>query len=83
MHWIFFIFVYTVGSQIMISKKYSIFSLDLDFVVTNTQNIGDPDEMRHNRLMGHFIWIFTVCQSSCSGVSGLQRVKIMYSVIYH
>ena len=25
--------------------------------------------------MQHFIWVFTVCQSTCSGVSGLQGVN--------
>ena len=29
----------------------------------------DPDEMQH------FIWVFTVCQSDCLGVSSLQRVN--------
>ena len=27
------------------------------------------------RIMGHFIWVITVCQSTCLGVSGPQRVK--------
>ena len=26
-------------------------------------------------IMWHFIWVFTVCQSTCLGVSGLLRVK--------
>ena len=26
--------------------------------------------------MQHFIWVFTVCQSTHLGVSGLQRVKL-------
>ena len=25
--------------------------------------------------MQHFVWVFTVCHSSCLGVSGLQKVK--------
>ena len=27
------------------------------------------------RIMWHFIWVFTVCQSTCLGISGPQRVE--------
>ena len=32
---------------------------------------ADPDEMQHNKcsIMLHFIWVFTACQSTHSGVS--------------
>ena len=41
-------------------------SLKIDFVSANSD---DPDELCH------FIWVFTVCQSTCLEVSGLQRVN--------
>ena len=35
-------------------------------------NSADPDEMPH---MWHFIWVFTVYQSTYLGIYGLQKVK--------
>ena len=31
-------------------------------------------------IMLHFIWVFTVCQSTHLGVSRIQRVKLLYSL---
>ena len=36
--------MYTEGSQVIIFKKYCIFSLKMDFVLANS---GNPDEMPH------------------------------------
>ena len=46
-------------------QKYHI-SLKMDFVLANS---ADPDEMC-------FTWVFTVCQSTYLGVSGLQRFNL-------
>ena len=58
--------VYIQGSLVIISQRYSIFSLKIIFILANS---ADPDEMPH------FIWVLTVCQSTRLGVSGPQRVK--------
>ena len=66
-----------MGSQVIIFKKYCIFSLKIDFVLANS---ADPDEMPHNaafniglhRLLKYQFW-----------VSGLQRIKIECLVIIY
>ena len=54
------------GSQIIISKNIEFLSLKIDFVLASC---ADSDEMLH------FIWNFNVCESTCIGVSSLQRAK--------
>ena len=58
--------VYIEGSRVIIFKNNVFLSLEIDFVLANS---ADPDEMPH------FIWVFTVCQSTCLGVSAPQRVN--------
>ena len=41
-------------------------------IVLSLANSADPDEMQH---YVDFISIFTVCQSTCLGVSHIQRVS--------
>ena len=54
---------------IQIFREHSF--LKIDFVFANG---ADSDEMP-------FIWVFTVCQSTCLGVIGLQKVKNLFIVI--
>ena len=54
------------GSQVIIFKKNIVFQFLK--IVSVLENNVEPDEMPHN--MWHFIWVFTVCQSNCLGVSG-------------
>ena len=62
--------VYIEVSQVKFLKKN--LSLKIDFALANS---ADPDEMLHNVAMRYFIWVSTVCQSTCFGLSGHQRVK--------
>ena len=39
-------------------------------------NSADPDEMPH------FIWVFTVCQSTCLLVSRMQRICLFDLILY-
>ena len=56
--------MYIEGLQVKSSQNIVFLSLKIDFVLANS---ADPDEMPHN--MWHFIWVFTVCQSTPFGVS--------------
>ena len=59
------------GSQVTLFKQIIFLSLNIVFVL-NVANSADPDEMSHT--MRHFICVFTVCQSTCCGVTGPQRL---------
>ena len=48
------------------SKLVAFLSLNSVFVLINSE---DPDEMPH------YIWVFTVCQSTQLEVNGIHRVK--------
>ena len=55
------------GVMLYFKTKYCIFlSEDIFFTLTNSV---DPDEMHH------FIRVFTVCKSTCLGVSRIQKLK--------
>ena len=62
--------VYFKGSQVIISKNIFL-SLKIDFVLGYS---ADPEEMPHHAVW-HFIWFFTVCQSTSLGIPGTQGVK--------
>ena len=61
------------GSKIEFSKLYIFLSVN---VVVTLVNTADPDEMQQ---MLHFIWVFTVCQSTHLAVSSIKRVKRPYN----
>ena len=50
--------------------NYDVF-LSLKIVLTTAKSV-DTDEMH---ILWHFIWVFTVCQSTCLGGFSIQRVK--------
>ena len=60
-------------SKFIMSKNYYIsFSEDWFLSKQTVQTLTK------GRIMWHFIWVFTVCQSACLGVSVLKRVKVLY-----
>ena len=61
--------VYVKGSQVIISKLRCILVSEGFFSPCQTVQI-----LMKCLIVWHFIWIFTVCQSTCSGVSSVQRV---------
>ena len=60
--------VYIERTQVIISPKNIFLSLKITFVAANS---ADPDEMPHNVA---FHLVFTVCQSTHLGDSGLKMV---------
>ena len=55
--------VFIKGSQVTTFKKKIFLTLKINFVLANS---AEPDEMTHYVA---FIWVVTVCQSTCLGVS--------------
>ena len=49
----------------------------MDFVLANSA------DLMKCRIKWHFIWVFTVCYSTLLGVSGLQRVKDKFTVLFN
>ena len=56
------------GHRLQFPENVVFFSLKIDVVLANS---ADPDEMPP---YAAFLWVFTVCQRTCLGVSGLQMV---------
>ena len=56
--------VYFKGSQVESSIFYVFLSMKAVVILANS---ADPNKM-------HFIWVFTICKSTCVGVSPLQWV---------
>ena len=74
--------LYIEGSQILIFKNCCISFSEDPFCFSKQYR---PDEMlpyAKVNIMRHFIWIFTVCQSTNLGVSGPQRVIIRLAPDY-
>ena len=66
----------------MKKKDIVLFCLKIFFTLTNSV---DPDEMQHYAafyFMLHFIWVFTVCKSTCLGVSRIQRVNVNFFLVF-
>ena len=61
--------VYVKGSQVIISKLRCILVSEGFFSPCQT-----VQTLMKCLMVWHFIWIFTVCHSTCSGVSSVQRV---------
>ena len=59
-------YIYIAGQSFFYSKLVALLSLNIAFVLINSE---DPDEMQH------YIWVFTVCQSTQLEVNGIHRVK--------
>ena len=58
------------GSQIILFTNIVVLSLKIDIFLVNS---ADPDEMQHSVA---FYLVFTVCQRTCYGVSGPERINI-------
>ena len=58
-------YIYIAGQRFLF-KQIAFLSLNIVFVLINGE---DPDEMPH------YIWVFTVCQSTHLEVNGIHRVK--------
>ena len=52
------------------SKSIGFFCLNIFFIFTNSVGL---DEMQH---FAAFVWVFTVCKSTCLAVSQIQRVDL-------
>ena len=64
--------LYYKGSHVKIYKVNLFLSPKIVFILANS---ADPDEMPH---FAAFIWVITVCQSSCLPVSRMKRVKFAH-----
>ena len=70
--------MYFKGSQVVIPNYYVFLSVGIVFTFTNSV---DPDEMQMKcHTLRHFIWVFTVYQSICLGVSSIY--KGLFRVVY-
>ena len=63
--------LYFNGSQFNIFNLNIIVLLKIVYILANS---ADPDEMPHEQ---HFIWVFTVCQTTYLSVSRMKRVKTL------
>ena len=61
-----YIYIYILLVRDFYSKLVAFLSLNIVFVLINSEA---PDEMLH------YIWVFTVCQSTQLEVNGIHRVK--------
>ena len=59
-------YIYIAGQRFLFKTSCIFLSLNIVFVLINRE---DPDEMPH------YIWVFTVCQSTQLEVNGIHRVK--------
>ena len=68
---------YVCNSPFWVLKGSQVEFLKYDIFIFLKIFLADPDEMR---LIWHFIWVFTVCQSTCLLVSKMKRIKLMWTL---
>ena len=59
------------GVRLFFFKVLYSFCMNIFFILTNSV---DTDELQH---FAAFIWVFTVCKSTCLAVSHIQKINLI------